>query len=185
MRLKLIQLSLFSLWILVLSPAGATNEKILSPLPSQVTEKWNDFSLVGQTTLRRFGFHVYDSSFWLVGEKSGDLLNTKTRALSITYARKISAQQLLSSTKKEWQRLGFATRYPLDAWLTMLENIWPSVEKDDQLIVVVTKNGDTTFFNKNSSLGTISDSSFGPAFLSIWLDENSRFKKNRKELLGE
>ena len=104
MRLKLIQLSLFSLWILVLSPAGATNEKILSPLPSQVTEKWNDFSLVGQTTLRRFGFHVYDSSFWLVGEKSGDLLNTKTRALSITYARKISAQQLLSSTKKEWKR---------------------------------------------------------------------------------
>lgn len=81
--------------------------------------------------------------------------------------------------------MGFAARYLLDAWLTMLENIWPSVEKNDQLIVVVTNSGEATFFNKDGSLGTISDISFGPAFLSIWLDENSRFKKNRKELLGE
>lgn len=185
MSLKLLQFSLLSLWILIISPAGATNAPILSPLPNQVTEKWNDFSLVGQTTLRQFGFHVYDSSFWLIGEKSDDILTTKTCALSITYARKISAKQLLSSTKKEWQKLKFAGRYPLDAWLVMLENIWPSVEKGDQLIVVVTPQGKTTFFNKTSSLGTIDDTNFGPAFLSIWLDDNSRFKKNRKELLGE
>lgn len=184
MRLSLTTLSLLSLWILVIHPAGATSEQ-LSPLTNQVTEKWNNFSFVGQTTLRRYGFHVYDSSLWFIGEKSDDLLDTNTYALSITYARKISAQQLLSSTKKEWERLGFATRYPLDAWLTMLKNIWPSVEKGDQLIVVADKHGETTFFNNNSSLGTISDASFGHAFLSIWLDENSRFKKNRKELLGE
>jgi len=190
MHLKLIKYSLFLLWILSISSSWASNQQVLSPLPDQVAKKWNNFSLVGQTSLRRFGFHVYDSSFWTYGEKSDDFktvdfLNADTYALSITYARKISVQQLLSSTKKEWQRLGFAGRYPLNAWLTMLENIWPSVEKGDQLIVVVTPEGKTTFFSKTHSLGTIDDENFGAAFLSIWLDKNSRFKKNRRELLGE
>lgn len=185
MRLKLIVFTLLFIWVIAISHVGAKNDQILSPLPNQVTERWDDFSFVGQTTLRRFGFHVYDSSFWLMGANSSDQLHTRTRALSITYARKISVQDLLSSTKKEWERLGFATRYPLDAWLIMLENIWPNVEKGDQLVVVVTTQGQTTFFNKSSSLGTIDDANFGPAFLSIWLDENSRFEKNRKELLGE
>ncbi len=190
MYIKLIKYSLLLSWILFSTSLWATNNRVLSPLPNEVIEKWDNFSLVGQTSLRRYGFHVYDSSFWILGDKpdefnSSDFLMLSTYALSITYARKISADKLLSSTKEEWQRLGFAGRYPLDAWLLMLANIWPSVEKEDQLIVVVTKHGKTSFFNKSSSLGTIDDADFGPAFLSIWLDENSRFEKNRKELLGE
>lgn len=189
MQIKHVSYPLLLLWTLSTS-LWATNDQVLSPLPNQVTEKWDNFSFVGETTLRRYGFHVYDASFWILGDKSVDsdsvdYLTKHTYALSITYARKISAQQLLSSTKKEWQRLGFAKQYPLDAWLMILENIWPSVEKGDQLVVVVTTQGKTTFFNKNNSLGTIDDTNFGPIFLSIWLDENSRFKKNREELLGE
>lgn len=190
MNLRLIKYSLFLLWILSTTTSWATNSQVLSPLPNEVTYKWNNFSLVGQTTLRHYGFHVYDASFWTIGDKSSDFnsadfLKTNSCALSITYARRISLQQLLSSTKKEWQKLGFAGRYPLNAWLIMLENIWPSVEKGDQLVVVVSTQGKTTFFNKSSSLGTIDDANFGQAFLSIWLDENSRFNKNRRELLGE
>ncbi|MFK7816470.1 MAG: chalcone isomerase family protein [Gammaproteobacteria bacterium] len=189
MQIKHLSYSLLLLWFFS-SASSATSNQVFSPLPNQVLERWNNFSFVGETTLRRYGFHVYDASFWIMGDKSdnfssSDILSNHSYALSITYARKISAQQLLSSTKKEWQRLGFAKRYPLNAWLIMLENIWPSVEKGDQLIVVVTTQGKTTFFNKSNSLGTIDDSKFGPAFLSIWLDENSRFKKNREELLGE
>ena len=78
MYIKIIQYSLLSLWILILSSAVASNEETLSPLPNQVTEKWSNFSLVGQTTLRRFGFHVYDSSFWVIGKKSGDIFNKNT-----------------------------------------------------------------------------------------------------------
>lgn len=190
MYISVIKYSLFLLWVLTTTISWATNSQALSPLTGDVIQKWGNFSLVGQTTLRRYGFHVYDSSLWTIDGKSNDFTSaeisiTNATALSITYARKISLQQLLSSTKKEWLRLGFADHYPLNAWLTMLENIWPSVEKGDQLIVVVTVEGKTTFFSKNNSLGTIDDDNFGPAFLSIWLDENSRFKKNRRELLGE
>ena len=127
MQLSILKYSLLLIWLISSGTLWASNTQVLSPLPKEVTEKWNNFSLVGQTTLRRFGFHVYDSSFWTITDKSddiksADLINCNSCALSITYARKISAKQLLSSTKKEWQRLGFAGRYPLDAWLTMLKN---------------------------------------------------------------
>lgn len=190
MRSSYFKYSLVLLWILFSSPIWGKDDLLLSPLPPSVSEKWNNFSLVGQTTLRRYGFHIYDSSFWMVSDnlnntQAPSLLQQGTYALSITYARKIRAQQLLSSTKKEWQRLGFAGRYPLNAWLKILENIWPNIEKGDQLVAVVTAEGKTIFYNNKLSLGTIEDADFGPAFLSIWLDENSRFRKNRKELLGE
>lgn len=156
-----------------------------SPLPEVVTLQWQDFEMVGQTTLKRFGLHIYDASFWMLEDQSLDSLSTTTCALSITYARNIRAKHLLSNTKKEWQRLGFAEQYPIEAWLMMLKNIWPDVKKGDQLVIVTTPEGKSTFYNNRVSLGTVDDSNFGSAFLAIWLDEKSRFKKNRKELIGE
>ena len=69
--------------------------------------------------------------------------------------------------------------------LKILSNIWPDVNKGDQLVFVKTYDGKSTFYNKNKMLGTIDDPEFGTAFLSIWLDEKSRFKRNREELSGE
>ena len=43
----------------------------------------------------------------------------------------------------------------------------------------------TVFYNKDARLGELNDPEFGPAFLAIWLDEKSRYSKNRKELLGD
>ena len=165
--------------------SGYIQAGVKSPLPEIVKTQWQGLEMVGQTTLKRFGLHIYDASFWVLEDKKTDFLITNTCALSITYARNIRVQQLLSSTKKEWERLGFAGQYPIEAWLMILENIWPDVMKGDQLIVITNPSGKTSFYNNRTSLGTIEDPDFGAAFLAIWLDEKSRFKKNRKELLGE
>ena len=190
MQLKLTKYTVLFLWLICMPLSATSNEAILSPLPSEVSQKWDNFEIVGQTTLRRFGFHVYDSTFWSTNQSSVDInsddyLYNATNALSITYARKIPAQKLLTNTKKEWLRLGFADQYPLDEWLMILSKIWPDVNKGDQLIVVTTPGGKSIFYSKYKRLGTIEDTKFGSAFLAIWLDKNSRFKKNRKELLGE
>ncbi len=173
------------LLVIWLSTGCYVHAGIKSPLPGAVKDQWQDFEMLGQTTLKRFGLHIYDASFWMSEDKSTDYLNKNTCALSITYARNIRAQQLLSSTRKEWERLGFTGKYPIEAWLTILKNIWPDVKKGDQLVIVSTPEGKSTFYNNLKPLGTVEDSEFGAAFLAIWLDENSRFKKNRKELLGE
>ena len=164
--------------------AGSVQAAVKSDLPEVVTNQWQGLQLVGETSLRRFGLHIYDASFW-TEDKSNAALDNNTRVLSITYARNIRASRLLYSTKKEWERLGFAGQYPIEAWLVMLKNIWPDVSTGDQLVFVTTSEGKNLFYNNRYTLGTIEDSNFGSAFLAIWLDENSRYKKNRKELLGE
>jgi len=176
---KLIFLLVISWWF------GSAQAGVKSPLPEIVKLQWQGLEMIGQTTLKRFGFHIYDASFWMFEDQLIDATSKNIRALSITYARDIRAKNLLSSTKKEWERLGFAEQYSIDAWLGDLKNIWPDVAKGDQLIAVTQPEGKTTFFNSQNILGTIHDSDFGAAFLAIWLDENSRFTKNRKELLGE
>ena len=175
----------FLLILLCISTTGSVSAGVKSHLPEIVTLEWQGLQLVGQTTLRRFGFHIYDASLWEIKDKPENALDINTRALCITYARNIRASQLLYSTKKEWERLGFADQYPVEAWLTMLKNIWPDVNAGDQLVFVTSPKGKSYFYNNRNTIGTIEDSAFGPAFLAIWLDKNSRYKKNRKELLGE
>ena len=186
---RLILNTILIAWVSLLMAGPTMADTIYSPMPSYIEDDWNSMKVVGQTKLKRFGFHVYDATFW-TKDYSGDeitnaFISNSTCALSITYARKIKVKHLLSNTKKEWLRLGFAERYPIDAWLKILSNIWPDVNKGDQLVFVKTYDGKSTFYNKNKMLGTIDDPEFGTAFLSIWLDEKSRFKRNREELSGE
>ena len=163
----------------------AVAAKVLSPLPAEVTRQWDELALIGETSLKRFGFHIYDASFWMASNRDDESFSTTLSALSITYAKNIRAEKLLSSTKKEWKKLGIANNHPTDAWLSELKQIWPDVKKGDQLIIVFEPGGDSTFFSKHKKLGTIGDTKFGPAFLAIWLDKNASFIKNRNELLGK
>ena len=149
-------------------------------LPSIVTSEWDKSEQLGQTKFSRFGIHIYDASLWVLS-----IGNTQASALSIKYARKISAERLLSSTKKQWKRLGFADQYPIDAWLQALEKYWPNVNNGDYLIFIASNNGGNSFYSKNRKLGSIDDQRFGTAFLDIWLSTKSNYQKQRKELLGE
>ena len=178
---KFVQVVVFATIIFV--PTISAN--VLSPLPNEVAKRWNDLELVGQTSLKRFGFHIYDASFWMVSNRTDESFSTTLCALSITYEKNIRAEKLLSRTKKEWKKLGIAGEHPIDEWLSELRTIWPDIKKGDQLVIVFDPDGNSTFFSKNKALGSIQNAEFGPAFLSIWLDKNASFKKNRNELLGK
>jgi len=170
--------TLILLATLVLSNALA--EQIRLEIPSIATSDWKNIKHIGQTKFTRFGIHIYDASLW---ELSND--NITAQALCIRYARKISAEKLLSSTKKQWQRLRFADSHPLDAWLDSLAAIWPDVKKDDFLIFISSDDGSNHFYSKESKLGSIEDSKFGTVFLDIWLSDKTKYQKQRKELLGD
>ncbi len=158
---------------------------IMSPLPKIMESQAHQLKLIGQTRFKKFGFHIYDASFWMQNNEEGKELCTNFCALSITYARNIEAIRLLESTEKEWKRLGFHKKYPVKTWLDSLDEIWPDVQSGDQLVVMTSPSGKTVFYNKDARLGELNDPEFGPAFLAIWLDEKSRYSKNRKELLGD
>ncbi len=177
---KVIQAIVFATFFV--SPAISAN--VLSPLPAEVTQRWHELEYVGQASLRRFGFHIYDATLWMASNRNDESYATTLSALSITYAKNIRAKKLLSSTKKEWRKLGITDKHPTDKWINELQEMWPDVKKGDQLIVIFEPGGNSSFYNKYKKLGTIEDADFGPAFLSIWLHKNASFKNKRKQLLG-
>jgi len=164
--------------------AQAANESI-SKLPEYIMADWENTQQFGEARFSRFGIHIYDASFWsLATSNEANKLQNAT-ALSIQYARNIKAKRLLSSTLKEWKRLGFANQHPLDAWLSLLEEIWPDVKPGDRLIFISSEDGSNAFYSSHKKLGSIDDKQFSSAFLDIWLSPNAKYQKHRKELLGE
>jgi hypothetical protein len=47
----------------------------------------------------------------------------------------------------------------------------------------VLPDGQTIFYKGKQEIGRVDDAEFGPAFLSIWLDPNTRSKPLRAKLL--
>lgn len=170
----------YILILLLIAPFSVLTESSYDQLPSTVSSSWNSSQHIGKTKFTRFSIHIYDASLWSLSNNT-----SQAKALSIKYAREISAKRLLSSTKKQWNHLGFADLYPIEAWLEELMAIWPDVKAGDQLIFIYADNGNSEFIFNNTKLGSINDQRFGKAFLDIWLSSRAKYQKHRKELLSE
>lgn len=109
--------------------------------------------------------------------------DSKGKALKITYFKSISKRDLIDATQDQWEHLGYANR-DIQRWLKPLGSLWPDVEPGDKLTLVVSDDGKSQFYFDDKSIGTIDDISFGQAFLSIWLSENTTEPELRKQLLG-
>lgn len=176
----------FAFLLIFLSTSSANGyQQNTNELPEYITTDWSQIQLVGHAKFTHFGLHIYDASFWSLKISKVPNYKHQATALSIQYARNISAERLLSSTYKEWRRLGFADQYPLQAWLESLKNIWPDVAPGDRLIFISNKDGSNAFYSNKKILGSIKDKRFSSAFLDIWLSPNAKYQKHRKELLGE
>ena len=137
-----------------------------------------DFRLVGSGEFRKFGFHLYDASYWQADD---------AQALRITYRKNIASDRLVDTTEKEWRRLDIATRARAETWGQELARIWPDVTPGDTLIAVVDQEQrQTEFFDgAGRSLGCIFDPEFGPAFLDIWLSPKTNARRLRVALVGD
>ena len=174
-----ISVLVLALWPLVL------HSNTVQSLPPIISERWDKTEMIGQTSFRKYGFHIYDASYWQLEKNSQSDQTTNSSALMIAYARNIKAEKLVANTEKQWEKIGISEDYPISQWLAELSNIWPDVSEGDLLIALVTPGGSTEFYSGEELLGVITDTEFGPVFLDIWLGSASRYQKHRKELLNE
>jgi len=145
-------------------------------------ETVDDFGLelIGSGEFRKFGFHLYDASYWSAPQSD-------RRALRITYRKNIRSERLIDSTFKEWRRLDVATESRWEQWSRELAEIWPDVASGDTLIAIVDDAArQTEFFDgAGRSLGCVYDPEFGPAFLDIWLSPKTSARSLRTALVGD
>lgn len=112
-----------------------------------------------------------------------DLKDQDELALKIIYQKTISSKALVDATKDQWQKLNY-TSEEIDKWLKPLTSLFPDVQKKDSLLLKLDSQGQSQFFLNLEPIGVIKDTTFGPAFMAIWLSENTSEPKLRKQLLG-
>lgn len=145
---------------------------------------------VGSGRLKWLGLGVYDASLWssdgAFDPAAADrgFAPGRTLALSLWYQRKFTREELIDITTGEWDRLGLGSPAERARWAETLRRTWRDVRRGDNLTAVVVPGAETRFYDARGLLGRIPDPAFGPAFLSIWLDERSAVADLRTRLLG-
>jgi len=144
-----------------------------------------DLGLVklGEGKLRWFGLPIYTASLWSEPGASLEDIYMRPLLLLIDYDRNISKERILRTTRQEWKRLNGEYPERETAWIESLAKIFPDISAGDQLSTRVTPGGETCFYLGNQPIGRVRDAEFGPAFLSIWLDPNTRSEALRAKLL--
>lgn len=141
-----------------------------------------DLQKVGEAKLSFLFWDVYDSALYSAnGVFEPDAYPL---ALRIRYLRDIEAQDLVDHAEKEWKKLGF-TQEQAAPWLSKIQGLWPDISEGDELLLVVEENRQSQFYFNDSLLVNLEDTSFGPNFLAIWLDEKCSYPKLRNKLVGK
>ena len=87
----------------------------------------------------------------------------RPQALTLTYARAIDREDLLSATAAEWLRLGLGSEGDRQRWLGRLAALWPDVGAGDRLTFYVDSAGVGHFWWQDKPLGSLADPHFSAA----------------------
>lgn len=155
-----------------------------SNLPDAVLK--GDYALqrVGGGELSWLGRPIYHASLWTPAGNFSGYEPGEPVALSLSYRRKFSRDELLRITSTAWRLLGSTPPAQREQWLAGLRTFWTDVGPGDNVTAVVVPGKATRFYDQRGFMGKIDDPGFGPAFLSIWLDSRSVVGDLRVQLLG-
>jgi len=104
--------------------------------------------------------------------------------LVLSYLRKLPAQQIVSISMQEIERLASPSAEQLVTWRSALEQIVPDVGLGDCLIGWFQPGRGVCFFSATAELGSVLDGAFAAAFAAIWLDAGTQRPALRQSLLG-
>lgn len=167
--------ALLGLLLVLAAPAAATE------LPAAACSQMQSCRLIGQGTLRWWGFHVYDAVLW---SPTGRWQQQEPYALDIRYARRVSGAQLAETSVDELRRLGIGDEAALERWGAAMRRLFPDVGPGSRLVGVHVPRRGALFYSATGYLGAIEEPEFARGFFAIWLDPRTRTPDLRAALLG-
>jgi Chalcone isomerase-like len=173
-----IALSLAAIMAVLGGQAHATS------LPDEVLTGNYSLQRVGAGQLSWLGRPIYQASLWTPAGSFTGYEPGAPVALSLSYQRKFSRDELLRITSTAWRLLDSTPPDQRERWLATLRTFWSDVGPGDNVTTVVVPGESTRFYDGTGLMGQIDDPAFGPAFLSIWLDSRSVVGDLRVQLLG-
>ena len=148
---------------------------------------WQQLELLGEGRFSRLWFDIYDARLYSAQPRwPGETSAALPLALSITYLRDIKAEALVEATAEQWQLQPRWANHPQQGlWLAQLRQLWPNINKGDNLTLWLDSGGHAHFYYNQQPLGQVSDPGFGYAFADIWLSAATSAPELRAQLLGE
>ena len=145
--------------------------------------------LVGQGTLRYFGFSIYQAQLW-AGQRppeAGLSWAQQPVLLSLHYQRDFKGEDIAQRSFEEMQRNPLMRASDHAAWLAALKALMPDVRTGERLIGVYQPGQGLQLWHDGASLrelGTAPDALMAQVFMGIWLDPSTSQPELRQRLLG-
>lgn len=185
--IRLLSVALVAFAFSAISPAiaqTASAEKIEQAASQSNDQAWQAFlpsaRKVGEGQFRRWGFLVYDATLWSATDQYRP---NQPFALSLTYARSISRDQIVDASIDQMAELGIKVdQHP--EWRKKLQNVFVDVTDGDSLTGVYTPGQGAVFYAGDRLSGQV-DESLANAFFAIWLDPDTTEPELRLSLLGQ
>jgi len=166
-------------------PVSATLEGFsseLEELPEHLREQAGDsWALCGWGV---FSWSVFKFYTIRLLTPSGHFDPAQPYILDLSYLRKLSAQQIVTISMQEIERLVAPDAEKTANWRQALESIVPDVSLGDRLCGWFKPGDGVYFFSANRELGAIRDAEFVHAFSAIWLDVRTQRPALRQALLS-
>ncbi len=144
--------------------------------PSEVVDTMRDAKLSGSADVRYFGFNLYQADLWQ---------GSKGYALSLTYKRKFSAQELSGASIKEIARMEDARPEKFADLAPLLTKCFADVNKGDRITGASTGANTAKFYFNGKERCAVNYPQFRDRFFAIWLGPETRDPKSRDRLLGK
>jgi len=124
---------------------------------------------------------MYDATLWVVG---GSWSPSLPHALDLEPSRKAAASTLVSAAISEMKGLKLGDEQRLKAWQRDLEQVMPSVQSGDQVVVFCPDASKTVVYYNSGTYREVNDPTLCPAIMNVWLHPQTKHDNVRKSLLG-
>ncbi len=158
-RRRLLSSSLVLVSVLLAQVAGANDVALPGTKPS------------APQRLKIWGFEIYDARLWTSAGFSMSQYSEQVFALELTYLRSFEGKDIAKRSIDEMKRIGAFSADQEMAWRKAMSDMFPNVEKGDQLLGIHKPNAGAEFWSQHKRLGFIADPQFARLFFGIWLHE--------------
>jgi hypothetical protein len=139
-----------------------------------------DAELAGEARFRVLFWNVYDAALYA---PEGDYRADAPFALSLTYLRDFTSDQIVGRTMAEIERQPDVDAASLAPWREQLSALIPDVQKGMTITGLRDSTGRAQFYLGVELLGTIQDTELSRRFFDIWLGEHTSAPEFQQALL--
>lgn len=150
-------------------------------VPNPVVEALEEPAQIGEARFTYYFWDVYDAALY---SPKGQWKNQPPYALNLTYLRDVKGEKIAQRSIDEIKKQGFDDAEKLAIWRQKMNEIFPDVDEDDELLGIAVSKQVTRFYYNDNLIGTVEDSEFTKWFFAIWLSESTSQPEFRQKLLS-